>query len=88
MTSEEVVEYLGTAENESLMLLEPRSTYDACLVGVGYRYCDGPLAVYDIAKVMAVLIAGGMDEEAAQEWINTNMIGSWMGNGTPLFIEL
>jgi len=44
--------------------------------------------VYDIAKVMAVLIAGGMDEEAAKESINTNMIGSWMGNGTPLFIEL
>ena len=69
-------------------LLEPRDEYDACVVGIGYRCDMGPLAVYSISKVLAVMQGWGMDEEEAQEFFEYNTIGAWMGDGTPLFIHL
>ena len=66
MTSDEVLKYLEELGAEDVCLLEPRSDYDSCLVGVGCRFMDGPLAVYDLTKVMAVLEAD-MTQEEAQE---------------------
>ena len=63
MTSDETLKYLEELGAENACLLEPRSDYDSCLVGVGCRFKDGPLAVYDLAKVMAVLEADMTQEE-------------------------
>jgi len=87
MTSDEVLKYLEELGAENACLLEPRSDYDSCLVGVGYRFKDGPLAVYDLSKVMAVLEAD-MTQEEAQEYFEFNTLGAWMGDGTPMFVEL
>ena len=87
MTSDEVLKYLEELGAENACLLEPRSDYDSCLVGVGYRFNDGPLAVYDLSKVMSVLEAD-MTQEEAQEYFEFNTLGAWMGDGTPMFVEL
>lgn len=87
MTSDETLKYLEELGAENACLLEPRSDYDSCLVGVGCRFKDGPLAVYDLAKVMAVLEAD-MTQEEAQEYFEFNTLGAWMGEGTPMFVEL
>lgn len=75
------------AENEAL-LLEPRAEYDACIVGIGHRFSSGPLAVYSIPMVLRVLEGWGMDGEEAQEFFEFNIIGGWVGDGTPMFIHL
>ena len=74
------------SEGEAL-LMEPRDQYDSCLIGVGYRFHDGPLAVYDMDKVLSVL-GEEMSEGDAQEWFEYNTLGAWMGNGTPIFVRL
>jgi len=83
MLSEDVEEVL--AENDAC-LLEPRNEYDACIVGVGYRFSSGPLAVYSIPMVLKVMEGWGMDQEEAEEYFNFNTLGAWMGDGTPMFI--
>jgi hypothetical protein len=75
------------AENEAC-LLEPRDEYDPCVIGIGYRFSSGPLAVYSIPKVLKVMEGWGMDEEGAQEFFEYNTLGAWMGEGTPIFIHL
>ena len=75
------------ADNEAC-LLEPRDEYDDCVIGIGYRFSAGPLAVYSIPKVLKVMQGWGMDDQEAQEFFEYNTIGAWMGDGTPIFIHL
>ena len=81
---EHILEHL---DGEDALLLEPRDVYDSCLIGLGCRGNTSPLAVYDIAAILAVL-EQDMDEEAAREHFQYNILGSWMGDGTPIFVEL
>ena len=78
----------GALADSEALLLEPRSEYDPCLVGIGYRFKDGPLAVYDIERVLTVLGQDGMTDEEAVEFYEFNVLGAWMGDGTPIFITL
>ena len=88
MDLHEIVETLEEYSDESPLLMEPRSDYDPCLVGIGYRFKDGPLAVYDINKVLKVLqTRDGMSEEGSEEFFQFNIVGGWLGDGTPMFIE-
>lgn len=84
----DILETLEGYSDESPLLMEPRSDYDPCLVGIGYRFNDGPLAVYDINKVLKVLqTRDGMSVEGSEEFFQFNIVGSWAGDGTPMFIE-
>jgi hypothetical protein len=89
------VEAMGLPENiEDLLaendayLLEPRDEYDSCIVGIGYRFSTGPLAVYSIPRTLKVMEGWGMDEEEAPEFFDFNTLGAWIGEGTPFFIHL
>jgi len=75
------------AANEAC-LLEPRGEYDDCVIGIGYRFSAGPLAVYSIPKILKVMQGWGMDDQEAQEFFEYNTIGCWMGDGTPIFVHL
>ena len=83
-----LLEILGLLEmeNPDALLMEPREEFDACIVGLGYRFHDGPLAIYSIDKVLRVFVGDGMDEEEAQEHFDFNVIGGWVGEGTPIFM--
>jgi hypothetical protein len=85
MTLEEILEHL--AENgEEALLMEPRSEYDGCIIGVGTRFHDGPLAIYGVERILEVLMRDEeMDEEGAMEHFEYNVIGGWSGPGTPIF---
>ena len=74
-------------ENEAF-LMEPREDYDDCIVGVGYRFNDGPLAVYSMPKVLKVMEDSGMEPEEAEEFFQVNTLGAWVGEGTPIFVEI
>ena len=47
------------------------------------------LAVYDVYKIIAILVArDGMTEEEALEFFEFNIDGSYMGEQTPIFVFL
>ena len=74
-------------ENPEALLMKPRVEYDGCIVGLGYRFHDGPLAIYSVDKVLGVMMAKGMDEEEAEEHFGYNVIGGWVGEGTPIYVR-
>lgn len=62
--------------------------FDEALVGVVHVFGRPPLALYDRAKVLAILRdRDGMDEEEAGEFFDFNIAGAWMGEGTPAFAD-
>jgi hypothetical protein len=44
--------------------------------------------VYDIDKVISILIKQGMNEEDAIEYYEFNIAGSYVGEQTPLFVRV
>lgn len=45
-------------------------------------------AVYDIEKCIAILIERGMSLEGAVEYFDYNVLGSYVGEHTPVFVSL
>ena len=86
MNLEEILKHLKEYGEEAL-LMEPRSEYDECIIGIGARFHDGPLAIYSCERILSVLMKDAMDEEEAQEWFNFNIIGGWNGPGTPIYVN-
>ena len=84
-----LVELLGVLEEENpeALLMEPREEFDGCIVGLGYRFHDGPLAMYSVDRVLRVFMGQGMDEEEAEEHFGFNVIGGWVGEGTPIYVR-
>ena len=56
------------------------------LMGVGRRWGQPTLAVYDVNKVLEILMKrDGMTDEEAVEYFEFNIEGSWVGEGTPIW---
>jgi len=87
VTPKEVMAKLGDYQELGQEIYSLPDKFDSALVGVGWRFNDGPLAVYDKNKVIGILDAE-MGEEWGEEFFDFNIIGSWIGDSTPLFIEL
>jgi hypothetical protein len=62
--------------------------FDDCIIGVSHRYGEPLLLAYDKEKVIKKLMKrDNMTIEDALEFYTYNIIGSWVGKQTPLFIE-
>jgi len=78
---------------DDLLLMEPRSRYDSCILGVGYRFHDS-FVVYDRSCILRVIAedAEPEDEEGADvmtealEHFEFNIVGAWVGEHTPAFL--
>ena len=79
---------MDSLEDNEALLMDPQDQFNSCIVGTGYLFHHGPVAVYDIGKVIAAFVAEGMTEEEAQEHFEFNVIGGWVGDGTPIFVHL
>lgn len=55
---------------------------DECIVGVS---TDGK-AVYDIEKMITHFQTEGMSREEAEEWVDYNILGTYVGELTPIHI--
>lgn len=64
-------------------MLEPRSIYDKAIVGLVYRCGQQPMVVYGHQQLVSALRGAGWAEEHALEHIDINVMGSWVGEGTP-----
>ena len=67
-------EDLAERYDDDLLFLD--EDYDKCILGVADRIGMEPCVVYDRAKVIQVLMDGGMDAENAEEFFEFNMAGS------------
>jgi hypothetical protein len=84
VTSPEAILAWAEEFSPECLRLEPREDFDPCIVGVVRRFNDTVL-LYDTAKVLAVFVAQGMTEDEAEEHFEYNVIGGWLGAGTPVF---
>ena len=73
---------------EPIQRLEPAEFYDQHIVGVAYR-CDlGPVLAYNLRGILnAHIEKDGMSVEEAENYFEANTLGSWVGEGTPLFVD-
>lgn len=62
--------------------------FDDALIGICRRFGQQAVAAYDYRKCIEILTRDGMTEEEAEEYFEFNVIGAWVGEGTPAFIEL
>jgi len=71
--------------------LEPETLFmdghDSAILGVASRFGMYVVVAYDYQQVIANLVDGGMPLEEAQTWFDYNMIGAWLGDYTPLFVN-
>lgn len=66
-------------------MLYPMGHEDA-IVGILERFGQQPLIVLDKRKIIATLKRDGMTEDEAEEFFQFNIVGAWMGEGTPGFV--
>ena len=54
---------------------------------VGCTYGANVVAVYDINKMIEVLVEEGMEYEDAIEFLDYNVVGAYVGDKTPQYIN-
>jgi hypothetical protein len=71
--------------------MEPRETFDPCIIGVVRRFNDR-FVLYSHSCVIEALVEPDDDSdqdprEAALEHFEFNIVGGWVGETTPGFLE-
>ncbi len=62
--------------------------FDEAIIGVARRCTQTDLIAYDVEKIIEILIKrDGMSYEEAVEYFEFNIVGAWMGDATPCFID-
>lgn len=61
--------------------------FDDAIIGMAERINLGPVVAYSVEKIIQILInEHGLSYEEAYEYFDYNILGSWMGENTPVFI--
>ena len=61
--------------------------FDNAIIGVGERNNTDSMIVYDYDKMVKVLVTrDDMSYEEAEEYIDFNIIGAWIGDTTPIIV--
>ena len=81
---EDILEQL-TQENEEALTPDG---FEKCLVGICYQVGRPPVACYDYEKCIKKLMKDGMSHEEAVEYFEFNTLGSYVGENTPVFVNL
>ena len=71
---------------EEAIFLEP-ATFDEAILGIAERFGMEPVVCYDRTRCIDIL-ARDMDREDAEEYFEFNTIGAWMGDRTPVFVDM
>ena len=61
--------------------------FDDAIIGIGQKFTDDPVVVYDEDDIFKVLFKWGMNYEEAQEYFSFNIKGSWVGPNTPIIVQ-
>ena len=84
-TREKINDYLQGFGGEAL-LLEPEM-FDEAILGITERGDGTEVVAYDRQLVIEILMREGMEREEAEEYYSFNVVGSWLGDGTPIFVD-
>ena len=72
-----------------ILFLEPAEVFDPALMGLAERCGSVPVAAYDGRECVRQLMAEhGWDYEQAEEFFMFNTLGSYVGERTPVFIDV
>lgn len=82
----QMIDVWATNNDVELILFEPPEHFDHAIVGLIRGFHQELCVLYDEAKVLAAMEAGGMDAEEAREWFEFNTVGSYLGEATPRFL--
>ena len=62
--------------------------FDKAILGVGRRCSQPDLIVYDYDKCCEILVKRDkMTYEEAEEFMEFNVVGAWVGESTPIFVH-
>ena len=87
MATREKINELADISESPLMFLEPER-YDEAIVGVAEMFGGTITVAYDRMRVIEILMhQDGMDRDEAEEFFSFNIIGSYVGEGTPIYID-
>ena len=81
---ESVREYIAEFSPDALFA----DGLDDAIIGVVERFAMSPVVLYDRDKCVEILMGQDMTYEEAEEFFDYNVIGSWVGDGTPCFAIL
>ena len=81
--SNDFIEEMSTTFPD-MVRLEPREDYDKAIIGVVERI-NLHVLCYDVAHLLLIL-QEDMSEDEAQEYFDYNIMGSWMGDHTPVYM--
>lgn len=85
MKPEEIRERLAE-ENENALIADG---FEEELIGICYRSCQPPVAAFDYEKcIMRLVERDGMTLEEAVEFFEFNVVGSYVGENTPVFVKM
>jgi hypothetical protein len=59
---------------------------DAAVIGIARRCGQPDIVVYSIPKAVECLVEQGMSHEDADEFLEFNSIGAWVGEQTPAWM--
>ena len=62
-------------------------TLDEAFIGIATTFGEKIRAVYDINKVIDLLQRQGMTYEEAEEYFDYKIVGSYVGEQTPIFMH-
>jgi len=80
MTREEIAEI-----NPDALLCDG---FDEAIIGMAERINLGPVVAYDVDKILNIMVErDGMTYEEAIEYFDYNILGAWMGENTPVYIQ-
>ena len=75
---------MDSLEEEECILADG---FDLALIGISTGI--NPVAVYDVNKMLNILVMrDGMDFSEAREYLEYNVLGGYVGEKTPLFIDM
>lgn len=63
--------------------------FDEAIIGVGWGFTIPAVVAYDKIKCLEILVKrDGMSKAEAEEYFTFNVEGSYVGEKTPLFVEM
>jgi hypothetical protein len=79
-TKEQIQAIIEENFSEPILTIDGHET---AILGFATRCGEPTIAVYDYTKIVS---KDGMSEEEAIEYVEFNIAGAWVGNGTPALI--
>jgi hypothetical protein len=83
LTRRALAKALRTLDYDDVLLADG---FDDAFIGTVTRCGQPPIAIYDHERCVEQLVSDGLTYEEAVEYMDFNVTGAWVGDGTPGFL--